>query len=100
MLKRSILAVAILAVAFAACRKEKAPAAKTYPFVGRIVSREVQSNSLVVQHQEIKGLMAAMTMPFPVKGTKVQDLPPDGSSIHATLHVTDDEYWLSDVKTP
>src|SRR5512140_34238 len=100
MSKRSIVAVAILVAALAACSKEKEKPAKTYPIVGKIVSRELQSNSLVIQHQKIEGLMEAMTMPFPVKGAKVQELPPDGSPIHATLHVAEDEYWVTDVKTP
>lgn len=100
MLKHSTIAVAVLLLALAACSKEKEKAAKTYPLVGKIVSREVQSNSLVIQHQEIKGFMEAMTMPFPVKGANVKDLPPDGSPVHATLHVAEDEYWVTDVKSP
>lgn len=103
MLKRSVLVLAVVLavvlVALAACKEKEKPA-KTYPIVGKIVSREIQSNSLVIQHQKIEGFMEAMTMPFPVKGTNVNDLPPDGSPIHATLHVAEDEYWVTDVKSP
>jgi Copper binding periplasmic protein CusF. len=98
MLKRSTIALAVVLLALTACHKEKTKESKSYTLVGRIVSREVQSNSLVVQHEAIKGLMEGMTMPFPVKDAKLEDLPPDGTAITATLHVAEDEYWLTDVK--
>ena len=65
---------------------------------GRITGRDSKTNRLTVQHDAVKGLMAAMTMPYEVKGTKVTSLPADGSKITATLHVSNGKYWLTDVK--
>lgn len=65
---------------------------------GKITGRDAKTNRLTIQHDEVKGLMAAMTMPYEVKGMKVTSLPADGSKITATLHVSNGKYWLTDVK--
>ena len=65
---------------------------------GRITGRDAKTNRLTIQHEEVKGLMAAMTMPYEVKGAKVSSLPADGSKITATLHSKNGSYWLTDVK--
>lgn len=105
---RKLIVLALMLLALAACAKEERatdnPAAaaameeKTYPLKGRIVSRDPATNQLTVDHEEIPGYMAAMTMPYEVKGQNVAELPADGTEIDATVHATEEAYWLTDVK--
>lgn len=106
MKKLSLLLLAILVVvALAACqnRETAAPAEdvaveeQTYDLRGRIISRDPATNQLTVDHEEIPGYMAAMTMPYEVRGQNVAELPADGTTITATVHATDEAYWLTDV---
>jgi protein SCO1/2 len=71
---------------------------KLYSLKGKILGRDASDNSLRLDHEAIPGFMEAMTMDYPVRGAKVQELPADKSTIVARLHVHDDKYWLTDVK--
>ena len=42
--------------------------------------------------------MEAMTMDYSVRGASVADLPPDGTRVVTTLHVTNNGYWITGVK--
>lgn len=74
------------------------PGERLYPLTGVVVSRASSDNSLRIRHEAIPGYMAAMTMEFPVRGADVATLPPNGSKIEATLHVTKLRFWITDVK--
>jgi hypothetical protein len=39
-----------------------------------------------------------MSMAFEVRGGEPGSLPPEGSTIRATLHVEDGRFWLTDVR--
>jgi len=99
-----VAAVVLLVVAVVACSRPappkpvSEPGEKVYALKGKIVSRDAGEQSVRVNHEAITGFMEAMTMDYPVRGTTVQQLPPDGTPVTATLHVHDDKYWLSDVK--
>lgn len=106
MKKLSLLLVALSIVAsLAACQSREADVAaedvalaeQTYDLRGRIVSRDPATNQLTVDHDEIPGYMAAMTMPYEVRGQNVAELPADGATITATVHATDEAYWLTDI---
>lgn len=106
MKKLSLLLLAIsIVVSLAACQSREAevPAEdvaveeQTYDLRGRIISRDPANNQLTVDHEEIPGYMAAMTMPYEVRGQNVAELPADGTIITATVHATDEAYWLTDV---
>lgn len=71
---------------------------KLYSLKGKILGRDASDNSLRLDHEAIPGFMEAMTMDYPVRGAKVQELPADKSTIVARLHVNDDKYWITDVK--
>ena len=73
-------------------------ALQTYQLRGTIVSRNADANSLTIDHEAIGDWMGAMTMSFPVRGANVDDLPPDGSAISATVNVSGTDYWVSDIK--
>jgi protein SCO1/2 len=98
--------ITLLAVSLITCGKSQprkpvdVAGQKVYELRGKIVSRDRGENTLKIDHEEIKGFMEAMTMDYTVRGAKVEQLPPDGTKIHAKLHVVDDAYWVSDVRTP
>lgn len=71
---------------------------KVYTLKGTVLSRDTGDNSLRIDHQAIPGFMEAMTMDYVVRGVKVADLPPDKSKVEARLHVTEEKYWVTDVK--
>jgi hypothetical protein len=78
------------------------PGEKVYAMHGKIVARDAAENALTIDHKEIAGYMEAMTMDYPVRGAKVDALPPNGATINAKLHVTEEKgIWLTDVaKSP
>jgi protein SCO1/2 len=72
---------------------------KTYAMAGKIVGRDAAENSLTIDHNAIPGYMEAMTMDYLVRGAKVDALPPNGTAITATLHVTDDKgVWITGLR--
>jgi protein SCO1/2 len=89
------------------CHRSTAPAAKRYPFTGRIVSVDPQEQSAIIDGDAIPGFMDAMAMPYKVKpaATLVNLIP--GDSISAEVVVIQSEaknedaapdYWLENVK--
>ena len=78
------------------------PGEKIYVMHGKIVARDAAENALTIDHREIPGYMEAMTMDYQVRGAKVDGLPPNGATIDAKLHVTEEKgIWLTDVaKSP
>jgi protein SCO1 len=99
--RRSALLLAILlplaAAALVACSKPaQQPAAqaknvKRYHLVGKIVSINVQQNTLMVDGQDIPGFMSAMVMPYPVlSASQLNGLEP-GDEITADVVVNEDD---------
>ena len=72
--------------------------AKVHALKGKIISRDANAGTLTIAHEAIPGAMEAMTMPFPVRGAKLEDLPADGTMIEATLHLAEMSYWITDVR--
>lgn len=94
----------VLLFLFAACSGDapkkpvSEPGEKLYVVRGVILSRSESANTVNLDHEEIKGFMAAMKMDYAVRGAEVKSLPPDQSRVEAKLHVTDRAYWITDVK--
>jgi hypothetical protein len=98
MRKAVVFALLLAIAAIASSCGEPPEAERVYEVRGTIVGRTPQSNELIVAHEKIGDWMEAMTMPFPVREAKVEELPPDGSPIVATVHVTEKRYWLTGVE--
>lgn len=100
---RRVVAVAVLALFATGCAQREKPLSepgeRLYALRGEIEARDAADNVLRVKHEAIPGFMEAMTMDFSIRGAEVASLPPDGTLIEATLHVTDRAYWLTDVKS-
>ena len=97
------VAVFFVALLLFACAEEKPkplsePGERLYTVRGIVLSRNATDNSLRLDHEEIPGFMAAMTMDYSVRGADVKSLSADRTRIEAKLHVTDRAYWLTDVK--
>jgi protein SCO1/2 len=72
--------------------------AKSYLVRGRVVAVSRAHRVVVIAHNEIKGYMPAMTMPFSVKDTILLDLVNPKDSVAATLKVSRTEVWLSTLR--
>ena len=70
--------------------------AKRYEFKGKVVEVEKEKKRLKVEHEEIKGFMAAMTMWFPVKDEANFAKVEVGDQLSATLvsNPADNRFWL------
>jgi protein SCO1/2 len=85
-----------LALAAAACRN--APDQRTFTLQGQVQSLDVQRKLVVVKHDEIKGFMPAMTMPYEVEEAKALDSLAPGDLISAQLVVFSNGAHLSTIK--
>jgi protein SCO1/2 len=106
--RRSILLIAIVlaaVLAFSSCNRSRVPAAKHYPFTGRVVSIDTQSESAIIDGDSIPGYMDAMAMPYKVKPATTLNQLRAGDAISAEVVVQHDsdsevppDYWLENVK--
>jgi protein SCO1 len=84
----------LLLAASAACGSSD----REYTLQGQILSIEPNRLQADIKHEEIKGFMAAMTMPYKVRDAKeLADLKP-GDLITSTLVVVSNDAYLKDVK--
>lgn len=106
-MKRAFVSLLLLAVFTLACsgsdtaapKPLSEPGEKLYTVRGKVLSRDAGDNTLRVDHEAIPGFMEAMTMDYSVRGANVTAIAPDNTRFEAKLHVTDNGYWLTDVKT-
>jgi protein SCO1 len=108
--RRIVLLALILAttVLVSSCHSAKTPAAKHYPFTGRVVAVDTQSQSAIIDGDAIPGFMEAMAMPYKVKPEATLNHLHSGDSISAEVVVVQPDpknedaapdYWLENVKT-
>lgn len=69
-----------------------------YDLRGKVVQLETENKAAVIDHEEIKGWMDAMTMRFPVKEQADWDKLTVGAQIEATVFVTPEGFHIGDVK--
>lgn len=87
----------LLCAAIPACQPPKTVEGKRYELKGKVVSVDRAQQRVTIAHEEIRGFMEAMTMPFTLKDTAIiRDISPN-DSIQATLVVAEDSFWLEDV---
>ena len=105
---RFFLIAIILAGAFlfSSCNRAETLAPKRYPFTGRIVSVDTQSESAIINGDAIPGFMDAMPMPYKIKPAATLNHLHPGDSISAEVVVQRDsdsevppDYWLENVRT-
>ena len=90
---KTVIAAAILVSAVAACSRGRA-----YELRGQVVAVDSARQELTVKHEDIRGFMPGMTMPFKVRDrTLLADRTP-GELIRATLVVGTNEVHLEDIQ--
>ena len=77
--------VAFAVLLLAGCRQE--PPARQYELKGQILGIERSRNEVLIKHENIKGFMPAMTMPFSVKDAGLLSDKQPGDLVTATLVV-------------
>jgi protein SCO1/2 len=98
-----VAAAAVLAVAgcggadHSAGRYEASPDAKRYPLQGIVRAVKAADASLTIAHEDIEGLMDAMTMDFHVQDPWVLKAAWPGDGITATLVLDGARSWLEGV---
>lgn len=75
-----------------------APDRREFPLEGQILSITPDHKEASIKHQEIKGFMPAMTMPYKVRDEKELESLKPGDLIDATLVVVSNDAYLKDVK--
>lgn len=101
----SLTALLLAGALLLSCHSSKAPTAKRYPFTGRIISVDAQSQSAVIDGDATPGFMDAMAMPYKIKPPEMLSHLAAGDSISADLVDLqpadangEQEYWLENVK--
>jgi protein SCO1/2 len=87
--------IALLPALVASCRK---PPGQRYPLKGVVASVNRAVREVVLTHEDIPGLMPAMTMPFPLTDPALLESLGPGDAIVATLVVGETSYRLEEVK--
>jgi protein SCO1/2 len=85
-----------LALVASACTKTADE--RRYTLQGQVVSVVPTHQEATIKHEEIKGLMPAMTMPYKVKDARLLDGIAPGDLITATLTVVPNDAYLTAVK--
>src|SRR5262245_65470428 len=89
--------VCVLLIAAAAACGSK-PDQRAYPLQGQVISVAGDRQQATINHEEIKGVMPAMTMPYKVRETKQLDGVAAGDLINARLIVLSNDAYITDVR--
>src|SRR5258708_24075901 len=80
---------------FSSCKKARTGA--RYDLKGKVVAVDKGHQLVTVAHDDIKGYMPGMVMPFTIKDDWAFDVLTPGDQITATLVVDGPATWLEDV---
>jgi protein SCO1 len=96
--RRLLFAMALVASLVAgACHGRSQSQVRRYHLKGTVVQVDKAQQHLVVNHEEIPGFMAAMTMPYPVVDPQTLDKLSPGDQITADVVVSPNEIHLENV---
>jgi protein SCO1 len=90
--------LAVFLVLSAAACGSREDDSREYQLQGQILSVNADHTEANIKHEEIKGFMAAMTMPYKVKDAKQYEGLAAGDLINARLVVLSNDAYLTDVK--
>jgi len=89
---RRLLVALVLAVAVSACRSE--PPSREFEIVGQIQAVDPDKGQVTIKHQDIKGFMPGMTMPFKASAGVLDGRKP-GDLVTGTLVVGEVDVHVS-----
>lgn len=87
----------MLSLSAGACRGTNQNQARRYRLKGTVVQVDKSQQHLVVDHEEIPGFMAAMTMPYPVADSRALEQLSPGDRITADVVVGPSEIHLENI---
>src|SRR5688572_6565108 len=90
-----VLCLGLAALSAACARKTDQ---REYTLQGQVISVTPNHEQATVNHEEIKGFMTAMTMPYKVQDPKQLEGIAPGDLINAKLVVLTSDAYLTDVK--
>ena len=89
----------VISTVAAACGRAPDTSSRQFELQGQILAVRPERHEVVIKHQDIKGLMPGMTMPFTVKeDALIADKKP-GDLVTATLVVGETQAYLSTLTT-
>jgi len=86
-------------IAMTACGRAPDVNARTYELQGQILAVRPERSEVVIKHQDIKGFMPGMTMPFTVKDAALLTGKERGDLVTATLVVGETQAYLTTLTT-
>ena len=90
---RRLAATILVAIAVSSC--SQAPPPRQYELEGQVLAVRPDRNEVLIKHEDIKGFMPAMTMPFTVKPPALLNGMIAGDLVTATLVVANTSAHLS-----
>lgn len=93
LLSLALLTPAVLAAQEHAAAPAEKPAAKLHPLTGVVTEVMAERSALLVKHDEIPGVMRAMTMMFRVEA-EVLDRVKKGDAIRAQMGRNEEGKWI------
>ncbi|HET9478603.1 MAG TPA: SCO family protein [Pyrinomonadaceae bacterium] len=92
-LRLTVLMLLTLVVAFGGCRRNE----KRYDLKGKVVMVEREKHLVTISHEDVEGLMPAMTMAFTVPDQTALDFLAPEDQVTATLVVDGSHSWLENL---
>src|SRR5436853_7150157 len=89
----AVVTAAIALLTIAGCRQVPPP--KQYELTGQILAIKPERSEVLVRHDDIKGFMPAMTMPYKVKDPALLTGRKEGDLFKATLVVEEVDAYLT-----
>lgn len=89
----SVLILLLLASSLGACRRNE----QRYDLKGKVVMVEKDKHLVTIAHEDVTGLMPAMTMPFTVPNQSDLDYLAPEDQVTATLVVDGSQSWLENL---
>jgi protein SCO1 len=91
---RLLATVLVALLSLAACSRERE---RRFPIEGQILAIDAVRNEITLRHEDVKGFMPAMTMPFAVVDVKGMSGRKPGDLIRATLVVAESTGRLENI---
>lgn len=82
----------LVVLVLAGCSPER-----TYEVRGRVVGFSDDPRTVIVEHEDVPGLMPAMTMPFRAADARAVQALGHGDAVAFRLHVGRDSSWITDL---
>ncbi len=76
------------------CKPRRSANEKRYDLKGKVVAVNKSERTATIAHEDIKGYMPAMTMPFKIKNDADLEMLKPGDQVTGTLVVDDASSWL------